>query len=113
MKKLILSSVLLLLAAACGNATTAKEVEIKTPTLQCAMCEKMVYDVIKQVEGVSFVAIDMKKKTVRVAFAEGVTNITRIESAISSAGYQANGSKPDAEAYKSLPDCCKMPSADH
>lgn len=113
MKRLMLFGVLLPLAAACGTVTTAKEVEIKTPTLQCGMCEKTVSDVIKKVEGVSFVSIDMEKKTVRVAFAEGATNVARIESAISSAGYQANGSKPDTEAYKSLPDCCKTPAADH
>ena len=113
MKKLILSGVLLALVAACGTATTAKEVEIKTSTLQCALCEKTVSDAIEKVDGVSSVFIDMEKKTVRVVFAEGATNVTEIESAISGAGYQANGSKPDTEAYKSLPDCCKMPVADH
>lgn len=113
MKKLILSGVLLTLAAACGTATTAKEVEIKTSTLQCSMCEKTVSDAIEKVDGVSSFSIDMEKKIVRVAFVEGATNVTEIESAISGAGYQANDSKPDAEAYKSLPDCCKMPVANH
>jgi mercuric ion binding protein len=112
-KRRILVGVVLALAAACGTATTAKEVEIKAPTLQCSMCEKTVSDAVKKVDGVSSVSVDMDKKVVRVAFAEGATNVGKIESAISGAGYQANGSKPDKAAYKSLPDCCKMTPASH
>jgi len=112
-KRRILLSVALAFAAACGTATTAKEVEIKTPTLQCGMCEQSVSKAVEKVEGVHSVSVDMETKVVRVAYAEGATDVSKIESAISGAGYQANDSKADPSAYKSLPDCCKMPTKTH
>ena len=38
-----------------------------------------------------------------------IASITSIESAISNAGYQANETSANAEVYKNLPGCCKLP----
>ena len=111
MKKPILYVLLLACAVACGAAITAKEVEIKTPTLQCGSCEATVSDAVKKVDGVQSVSVDLEKKVVRVAYDEGMTDVASIESAIVKAGYQANDNKADATAYKNLADCCKIQPA--
>ncbi len=113
MNKRILFGLLLTCVVACGAAITAKEVEIKTPTLQCGSCEQTVSDALKKVEGVQAVSVDLDKKVVLVTYAEGVVDVAGIESAIVKAGYQANDNKADASAYKSLPDCCKIAPAAH
>lgn len=105
--------VLLVAAAACGSAITAKETEIKTPTLQCGYCEKTVTDAVKKVDGVSSVKVDTEKGIVRVSYAEGDTDVPTIEKAIVQAGYQANDTKADSAAYQRLPDCCKVESGAH
>ena len=104
---------LLALAIGCGSAITAKEAEIKTPTLQCSSCEVTVKNAVKKVDGVQSVAVDADQKLVRVAYADGATDVSQLESAIAKAGYQANDKKADPEAYKGLPDCCKMESGAH
>ena len=109
------SSYIALLAAAvaCGSAITAKKAEIKTPTLQCASCEVTVTKAVEKVEGVQSVSADTDNKVVKVAYAEGVIQVGDIETAIAKSGYQANDKKADAEAYKKLPECCKVESGAH
>ena len=111
MKKRILFGLLLTCVVACGAAITAKEVEIKTPTLQCGTCERTVSEAVKKVDGVQSVSVDLDRKVVQVTYAEGVTDVAGIELAIVKAGYQANDNKADATAYKSLADCCKIEPA--
>jgi periplasmic mercuric ion binding protein len=111
--KLFWLGAILVVLTECGAATTAKEVEIKTPTLQCGYCEQTISTAVKKVEGVQAVSVDLEKKVVRVSYAEGATDVAKIESAISKAGYQANDSKADKTAYKSLPDCCKIEATSH
>ena len=113
MDKRTLYGLLLVVAAACGSATVAKETEIKTPTLQCASCEVTIKKAVKSVDGVTAVTVDGESKLVRVTYAEGATDVGKIETAISMAGYQANGKKADAKAYTNLPDCCKIEAAAH
>lgn len=109
----ILFGVLLCVAVACGSATTAKEVAIKTPTLQCGSCEVTIKKAVKGVDGVQSVVVDGEDKVVRVTYAQGTTDVAQIETAIAMAGYQANNKKADVTAYKSLPECCKIESAAH
>ena len=113
MEKRILYGLLLCIAAACGSATTAREVEIQTPTLQCASCEVTIKKAVKNVDGVSAVEVDGESKVVRVTYAQGATDVGAIETAIVKAGYQANDKKADTTAYKNLPDCCKIEASSH
>jgi len=113
MKRQLVPALLLALTVACGSAITAKEAEIKTPTLQCSSCEVTVKNAVKKVDGVQSVAVDADNKVVRVAYAEGGTDVNQLESAIAKAGYQANDKKADPKAYKGLPECCKMESGAH
>jgi hypothetical protein len=44
-----------------------------------------------------------------VNFDKSVTNLGKIENAITAVGYDANSKKADPDAYSKLDDCCKLP----
>ncbi len=52
----------------------------------------------------------MKALKVTVAYDPEVADVSKIENAISNAGYQANETSANAEVYKNLPGCCKLPA---
>lgn len=83
--------------------------EINIPTAQCGMCAMTIEEALTKVDGVKKAYVDMDALKVTVAYDVEIVNITNIESAISNAGYQANEISANAEVYKNLPGCCKLP----
>jgi len=106
MKKLFLITSLLLIVSCKGDLAKA---EINIPTAQCGMCAMAIEDALTKVDGVKKADVDMDALRVTVAYDIEIVNITSIESAISNAGYQANKISANAEVYKNLPGCCKLP----
>lgn len=86
-----------------------KTVEISLPSIQCGMCATTIKKALKKVEGVTEAKIDLTNKKVTVSFDDLVTSIDKIETAITSAGYEANDKPADADAYENLSSCCKKP----
>ena len=107
MKKLFLITSLLLIVSCKGDLAKA---EINIPTAQCGMCAMAIEDALTKVDGVKKADVDMDALRVTVAYDIEIVNITSIESAISNAGYQANETSANAEVYKNLPGCCKLPA---
>ena len=91
-------------SAIAGDVTT----DISLPTVQCGMCEKTISKALDKVKGIKEYDIDIDNKKVKVVFDDEVTDLTKIETAISKAGYAANESKADQKAYDKLHDCCKV-----
>ena len=83
--------------------------EINIPTAQCGMCAMTIEKALTKIAGVKKAYVDMDALKVTVAYDVEIVNITNIESAISNAGYQANEISANAEVYKNLPGCCKLP----
>ena len=83
--------------------------EINIPTAQCGMCAMTIEEALTKIAGVKKAYVDMDALKVTVAYDVEIVNITNIESAISNAGYQANEISANAEVYKNLPGCCKLP----
>ena len=83
--------------------------EINIPTAQCGMCAMTIEEALTKVDGVKKAYVDMDVLKVTVAYDVEIANITTIESVISNAGYQANEISANAEVYKNLPVCCKLP----
>ena len=106
MKKLFLIISMLLIVSCKAELT---KTEINIPTAQCGMCAMTIEEVLTKVDGVKKAYVDMDALKVTVAYEIEVANITSIESAISNAGYQANETSANAEVYKNLPGCCKLP----
>jgi len=111
-----------LLIAGCGNdkETSSKEketvdlssiegnlIEVQIPSVQCNMCKETIEKAVNNVDGVNYVNVIVNDKIAKVKFDKTKTELTKIENAITSAGYQANDKPADNEAYNNLPGCCK------
>ncbi|MCC7430578.1 heavy-metal-associated domain-containing protein [bacterium] len=109
-KILVLISLALALSAnSCGQKEAVAETTIKLSTMQCESCEATITKALQSVEGVSFVSVDAGKKEVKVKFDGSKTDLAKLETAITKAGYDANDKAKDEAAYTNLPDCCKIP----
>ena len=106
MKKIFLIMSLLVMVGCKGDLAKA---EINIPTAQCGMCAMTIEEALIKVDGVEKAYVDMDALKVTVAYDVEIANITTIESVISNAGYQANEISANAEVYKNLPGCCKLP----
>ncbi len=95
----------------CSAKSEATTVEVKLPTLQCAVCVNTVETAVKQVDGVQSVSVDLNAKTAKVTFDAELTSVPALEKAIVQSGYAANDTKADSTAYQQLPSCCKVPDA--
>ncbi|HJY63914.1 MAG TPA: heavy metal-associated domain-containing protein [Ignavibacteria bacterium] len=92
------------------KAKTADEitVDITLPTIQCGMCESNISNALDKVKGVKSYSVDLDGKKVTVTSDDAITTVSKIEKAISKAGYGANNKKADKKAYDKLDECCKV-----
>jgi copper chaperone CopZ len=107
----LLSSVFvfsLIAVTGCSTAET-RTTKINVPTAQCMMCANKIEKALKEVDGVSEVAVDMDVKVVNVTYDATRTDVATLEQAITGTGYQANHAVADSAVYANLPDCCKVP----
>ena len=80
---------------------------IKVETAKCSMCVENITTALQETEGVTSASVDLKTKTATVQFIPAKIDLTRIEKAIANAGYDANKTRRNPEAYKKLDACCK------
>jgi len=73
----------------------------------CDMCKSRIEKVLKKDEGVVEGNLDVKTKIATVKFNPLKTNISKLRTLISKAGYDADSIPADTRAYNKLPDCCK------
>lgn len=90
-----------------STTSTAAAATIDLPTLKCNICITTVKRTLALIEGVESAEVDLKAKNVTVRYLPAKLDIGRIETGISSAGYDANEVKRDSVAYENLPECCK------
>jgi mercuric ion binding protein len=91
--------------------TTANDEKatIQLPTIQCNTCKKNITKAMKKVDGVNDFNIDVDGKVMTVAYDKSKTDLSKVENAITAAGYDANDKKADPVAYDKLDECCKVP----
>jgi len=87
----------------------AEHVTVKLPTMQCSICKKNIEKAVNKVPGTIDVNVDKNEKVAHINFDKTKTDLSRIEKAITMAGYDANEKKADPDAYQNLDDCCKLP----
>ena len=107
MKKVFLLMTMLVIIGCSGEN---KIVKISIPSAQCGMCSINIENALTKVEGVLKAYADMDVLMVEVSYNPSKANLSGLESAISNAGYQANETVANAEGYKNLPGCCKLPA---
>jgi copper chaperone CopZ len=111
-KHTFLAIILNLALVACGNsekAATVSQVEIKVPTIQCGSCKANVEEALQALDGIRSATVDLEKKIAQASFDPAKTNLAAMEKAIAMAGYDANDTKRDPQAYADLDACCKLP----
>lgn len=80
---------------------------IKLETINCQMCVATVQKAIAEVGGVYEATVDLNAKMATVSFDADMTTLNEIEKSIAMAGYHANETTRDDDAYAKLPDCCR------
>lgn len=87
----------------------AQATVIDLPTMQCEACAQTITEAAEAVNGVQTVSVSVEKKQATIEYAPSTTDVQKVEKAIANSGYQANKVTANSQAYKSLPDCCKIP----
>ena len=92
-----------------SDMNSPDHIMISLPTMQCSTCKKNIETAVKKLDGIESINVVVKEKTAHINYDKSKTDLTKIESTITAAGYDANDKKADPEAYKELDDCCKLP----
>jgi copper ion binding protein len=88
-------------------AVNLETITISTSSIMCGMCVTTIEKAVSDVDGVENVEVDLEKKTTTVKFDKVKLDIAALEKSISEAGYDANETPRNREAYDGLPGCCK------
>ena len=80
---------------------------IKTPTILCEKCQEKVEFFIGHTEGVTSVAVNIRKKTTTVTWINDRTTLENIKTAIANLGFDADDIDAEEYAFKRLPKECK------
>jgi len=87
----------------------AEHIMINLPSMQCNICKKNIEKAVNKVPGTIDVKVDKNEKVAHINYDKSKTDLSKIENAITMAGYDANDKKADPSAYQNLDDCCKLP----
>ena len=88
----------------------AEHIAIKLPSMQCKICKKNIEKAVNKVPGIINVNVAVDEKMAHINYDKSKTDLSKIENAITMAGYDANDKKSDKDAYNNLDDCCKLPN---
>lgn len=94
-----------------------KEKTIQTATIktvihcdhckQCESCGDKLQKTLLKEKGIQMITLDDKAMTIKVVYNSKKTDLTKIKTAISKLGYDADDLAADTVAYESLDGCCK------
>ncbi len=91
-----------------SSSSQNETVVVQLPTMQCGMCKKTIESAVKKIDGINDVNVIVKEKIAKVDYDKSITDLSKIEGVIVSAGYQANDKPADKDAYEKLDECCKI-----
>ena len=100
-----LFAVVLLMGISFKGYSQTQEIVIQT-TAQCGECKINIEKALMAEKGIRFAEVDMKSKTVKVAYNTKKITPEEIRTVISKTGYDADTVAADAEAVKRLDPCC-------
>ncbi len=103
--KIVLPVVILLLGFTIKVTAQTQEIVIQT-TAQCGECKTNIEKALMAEKGVRYAEVNMKTKTVKVAYNSKKLTPDQIRTVISKTGYDADSIPADPEAVKRLDPCC-------
>ena len=113
MKKLILLSIILIVGCSSiknqGKSNNLQIDEINIPTAQCNMCVANIENALSGIDGILKYKVELETYRVKIKYNTDKLSLQSIEQLISKAGYQANNSPADVDAYNKLAKCCRLP----
>lgn len=74
---------------------------------QCESCGDRLQKTLLKEKGIQMITLDDKAMTIKVVYNSKKTDLTKIKTAISKLGYDADDIAADAVAYEGLDGCCK------
>ena len=83
--------------------------EILIPTAQCNICVANIENALSGIDGILKYKVELETYRVKVKCNTDKLSLQSIEQLISKAGYQANNSPADVDAYNKLAMCCRSP----
>jgi len=86
-------------------------IDIVLDGLTCDMCVAKVEKALAKVDGIREYTVDLQKKVASVTFESAKVRLSDIEQAIARAGFTANGTSRNSDAYEQLPACCRTAEA--
>ena len=89
-----------------------EEIKIFT-SAQCEECKNRIEKSLYKTRGVISANLDVNSKIASVIFRNNKTDKKLIQLTINNAGYDADDSPANIEAYDALPACCKKGGMDH
>ena len=92
-----------------NSANNLKIDEILIPTAQCNMCVANIENALSGIDGILKYKVELETYRVKVKYNTDKLSLQSIEQLISKAGYQANNSPSDVDAYNKLAKCCRLP----
>ena len=113
--KLLYKALILLALFGCssilnqGKSNNLKIYEISIPTAQCNMCVANIENALNGIDGILKYKVELETYRVKIKYNADKLSLQNIEQSISKAGYQANNSPADVDAYNKLAMCCRLP----
>ncbi|WP_118972623.1 heavy-metal-associated domain-containing protein [Taibaiella koreensis] len=112
MKKLILLAGIFCFAYSARAENKTAKIKVKASIYcdhcqQCESCGKRLENAIYKVKGVKRMDLDVRSETVDIVYNAAKTTPEQIRTAITEAGFDADGLKGNAKAYEQWDNCCK------
>ena len=113
--KLLYTAIILLVLFGCssiinqGQSNNLQIDEINIPTAQCYMCVANIENALNGIDGILKYKVELETNKVKVKYNTDKLSLQSIEQSISKAGYQANNTAADVDAYNKLSMCCRLP----
>lgn len=103
-----MKSLILIFAMVIPMITMAgdKEVTFKS-SINCNMCKTKIEKDLSYTKGVKKVTVNVEKKEINVVYNEEKTTETKLKTAISKIGYDADEVIADKKAHDRLAKCCQ------
>lgn len=105
------------LSSANANAQEPKQKTVQTAVIKtaiycdhckaCESCGDRLEKTLLKEKGIQMITLDEKAMIIKVVYNSKKTDLTKIKTAISKLGYDADDIKADAIAYEGLDGCCK------
>lgn len=74
---------------------------------KCETCGEKFQKVLLREKGIQMVTVDEKEMTIEVVYNTKKTDLTKVKTAITKLGYDADEMLADTVAYEGLDNCCK------